>query len=223
MSHIAINKGYILIYVLRGKWKRGVTMRKIAALLPTVLLVMLASTAYSQSLADLANREKERREEVKNEKVIVITEEEAAKYRSKSETMAITDQPSGKEDSDDKEKSETATQSGSEKPDLDEPVDFEGRPESFWRKTMAEARQRVKNLENEANVLVLKLNDLQMQFYREDDGFKREGIQREMQKTFYEQDLNKENLAKAKDALQDLENEARKSGALPGWIAAKNP
>jgi predicted nucleic acid-binding Zn-ribbon protein len=86
---------------------------------------------------------------------------------------------------------------------------------------MADARQKAKDLENQANVIVLKIADLQNQFYREDDGFKREGIQREIQKSFYEQDKNKEELAKARDALQDLEKEARKSGALPGWIMEK--
>ena len=84
---------------------------------------------------------------------------------------------------------------------------------------MAEARQKVKELEDEKNVLILKQNQLENEFYREDDGFKREGIQREIQKTFYEQDLNKENLAKAKKELVDLESEARKTGALPGWIS----
>jgi hypothetical protein len=196
-------------------------MRKFAAFLPTALLIMLASTAYSQSLADLANQEKERREEIKNDKV--ITAEEAAKYEGGSESSAaVPDRPSSKEDTP-KKAGEAETQSRLEKPDLDEPVDFQGRPESFWRQTMADARRKVKDLENEANALVLKQNSLHMQFYRESDGFKREGIQREIQKTYYEQDLNKENLAKAKNALQDLENEARKSGALPGWIEGKNP
>jgi hypothetical protein len=97
-------------------------------------------------------------------------------------------------------------------------MDFQGRPESYWRQTMADARQKVVDLENESNVLVLKFNDLQNRFYREDNGFKRLEIQREMQKTIYEQDKNKENLANAKTALTDLETEARKSGALPGWI-----
>ena len=78
---------------------------------------------------------------------------------------------------------------------------------------MADARQKVKDLENQANAIVLKINSLQTQFYSEDDGFKREGIQREIQKSFYEQDKNKEDLAKAQDVLQDLEKEARKSGA----------
>ena len=86
---------------------------------------------------------------------------------------------------------------------------------------MSEARQRVKDLENEKNVLILKQNRLENGFYREDNGFKREGIQREIQKTFYEQDLNRENLRKARDALEDLLKEARKSGALPGWISDK--
>jgi hypothetical protein len=102
--------------------------------------------------------------------------------------------------------------------DPDEPVDFEGRPESFWRKTMAEARLAVKDLERERDTLVLKINQLQDQFYKQSDGFHREDIQRELQKSYYLQDLNKENLAKARDALADLEKEARRSGALPGWI-----
>jgi len=191
-------------------------MKKIAVVLPTALLLMLASTAYGQSLSDLANKEKERREEIKNARV--ITDEDAAKYRS----ATVPDQPSGENETE-KKGSEAKIQSRSEKPDPDEPVDLQGRTESFWRKTMADARQKVKDLENETNVLILKLNDLQMKFYREDNGFKREGIQREIQKTFYEQDLNRENLAKAKNTLQDLENEARKSGALPGWIEARNP
>ena len=85
---------------------------------------------------------------------------------------------------------------------------------------MAEARQKVKDLTNEANVIVLKIADLRNEFYRTDSGFKQRGdLQREIQKSYYEQDLNKENLEKAKLELQDLENEARKSGALPGWLA----
>ena len=56
---------------------------------------------------------------------------------------------------------------------------------------MADARQSVKDLTNEANVIVLKIADLQNKFYSMDDGFNRETIQREIQKSFYEQDLNR--------------------------------
>jgi hypothetical protein len=217
--NIGINNDYFQI--IQGRLKRGALMRKLAAFLTAALFVMLASAAYSQSLADLASKEKERREEIKNDRV--ITSQEAAKYGSESETgVPASDRPSGKADTDKKE-SEAEAQSQSEKPNSDEPVDFQGRPESYWRKTMADARQKVKDLENEENVLILRQNDLHNRFYNDDNGFKRESVQREIQKTIYEQDMNKENLAKAKAALQDLENEARKSGALPGWIEARNP
>jgi hypothetical protein len=192
-------------------------MKKSVVFLLTSLFVLTASFVYSQSLAELAKKENERRKEITNDRV--ITKEEADKYRTDSGKSADVKDQSSVADVSEAEKSDSETQAQSDKINSDEPVDFEGRPESYWRKTMAEARQKVHDLENEANVLILKQNSLQNEFYREDDGFKREGIQREIQKTYYEQDLNKDNLQKAKAALQDLENEARKSGALPGWIS----
>jgi len=192
-------------------------MKKFAMFLTAALFAVAATAAYSQSLAELAQMEKERRAEIKNG-IKVITNAEAARYRSGPvTTFSASAEPAPKTETDAKG-GKTEGEASAAKAVSDEPVDFQGRTESYWRKTMAEARRKVKDLENEANVVVLRLNDLQTQFYREDDGFKREGIQREIQKTFYEQDKNKENLAKAKDALRDLEKEARKSGALPGWV-----
>jgi hypothetical protein len=191
-------------------------MKRLAMLLPMALFIACVSVVYSQSLADLANKEKERRAEIKDNKV--ITNEEVAKFKSESPARSLPDQPTGAASSP-KTEGEATSASKADKPNADEPTDFQGRPESFWRKTMADARQKVKDLTNEANVIVLNIADLQNKFYSMDDGFKRETLQRDLQKTYYQQDLNKENLEKAKAALQDLENEARKSGALPGWIA----
>lgn len=177
-------------------------MRKCAAVL--VMMLLPAIAVYSQSLADLANKERERRQAISNDKV--ITPDEVAKFStgpSKSEPDAEPEEPASKEES-----GVAAV----------EPVDFQGRTESYWRKTMADARKKVEDLEREANVITLRISDLQNKFYSEDNGFAREGIQRELQKSYYEQDKNKEELAKAKEALRDLQNEARKSGALPGWI-----
>jgi hypothetical protein len=136
----------------------------------------------------------------------VITAEEAAKYITESNAP----DPAG-----DRPK----VTARPEEADLDEPVDFLGRPESYWRKTMSEARQRVKEMEMEKTALILKQNQLENEFHREDNGFKRKEIQREIQKMLYEQDLNRRNLEKAEDTVEDLEKEARKSGALPGWIS----
>lgn len=181
-------------------------MRKCAAVL--VMMFLPAVAVFAQSLADLANKERERRQAIRNDRV--ITPDEVAKFStgpSKSEPDAEPDAEPEKPAS--KEKSAAAAV---------EPVDFQGRTESYWRKTMADARKKVEDLEREANVITLRISDLQNKFYSEDNGFAREGIQREIQKSYYEQDKNKEELAKAREALRDLQNEARKSGALPGWI-----
>jgi hypothetical protein len=198
-------------------------MKRFAALLQVVIVLSIPSVVLSQSLADLANKEKDRRQKIGEETKVITNQDiyHGAEPAADSAAQLSEKKDSEKPDSTEKQ-SAKKTQPDAKNPDAEEPVDFQGRPESFWRESMADARTKVKDLENEANVLTLKLNDLQTQFYREDDGFKREGIQREIQKTIYEQDQNKENLAKAKDALQDLEKEARKSGALPGWIEQKN-
>jgi hypothetical protein len=200
-------------------------MKAISCIFIGLLLLVAASSAYSQSLADLAKKEKERRQAVKTT-VKVITNERGTKYErasiSTGTPSSATDRTGVEKTAADVEKTAGEGQAGAaaakDKALIDEPVDFQGRPESFWKQTFADARQKVQDLENESNVLILKFNDLQNRFYREDNGFKQQEIQREMQKTIYEQDKNKENLDKARTALADLETEARKSGALPGWI-----
>ena len=176
-----------------------------------------------QSLAEFARKEKERREKV-TAALKSITNDDASKYRDASVATVVKPVPPEAEK---KTGEEAETQPQAVKPEAtpgsDEPVDMQGRTEGFWRQTFTDARQKVKSLEDQENVLVLKLNDLQNRFYREDNGFKQQEIQREIQKTIYEQDKNKEDLKKAKDELSDLEKEARKSGALPGWFSGKKP
>jgi hypothetical protein len=203
-------------------------MRSICVVFSGLFALALASEGYSQSLADLAKKEKERRQAVTTASKI-ITNDQIAKYQGAAVSTGTPSSPATNEPQAGKgstveqkpageaeAKAEAAPPEG--KPASDESVDFQGRTESFWKQTMADARQRVTQLENECNVLILKLNDLQNRFYKESDGFKQQEIQRDIQKTLYEQDQNKESLAKAKTAVTDLEQEARKSGALPGWI-----
>jgi hypothetical protein len=207
---------------------RRCIMRLICVGFSGLLALALVSAGYSQSLADLAKKEKERRQAIKTDSKI-ITNDQTAKYQGAAVSTGAPSSPATngpqagkgptvelKPAGEAETKAEAAPPVG--KAASDEPVDLQGRTESFWKQTMADARQRVTQLENECNVLILKLNDLQNRFYKESDGFKQQAIQRDIQKALYEQDHNKENLAKAKAALTDLEQEARMSGALPGWI-----
>jgi len=193
-------------------------MRRLTTILATLFLLSSAGFAYSQSLAELAKKEKARREQVKTQER-VITNQDAAKFKATGAmTTTVQTEPIPP-----KPAPEKPAAAPPEKQVSDEPVDFQGRPESYWRQTLADARSKVKELENEANVLILKLNDLQNRFYRDSSGFNQQEIQREINKATYEQDLNKEKLATAKAQLEDLLKEARKSGALPGWIEEKSP
>jgi hypothetical protein len=192
-------------------------MRKLIVVLSAFFALSCAGAAYSQSLADLARKEKERREQIKSESK-VITNKEAAKFGTGTGSTTIRAADASAQKPGSEKEGTTDAQAKAAKPESDEPTDFQGRPESYWRQTLADARKKVKELENEANVIILKINDLQNQFYREADGFKQQAIQRDINKSFYEQDLNKEKLAAAKSDLDDLLKEARKSGALPGWL-----
>ena len=191
-------------------------MRKLS-LFAAVLL--LAGVTSAQSLGDLAKKEKERRAKVAGE-TKSITTADAEKYKTGPVTTGTVPAPPAAKDkeSDDKAGAAKSAEGEKGKPKSDEPTDFQGRTESFWRQTLGDARARVKDLENESNVLVLRLNDLQNRFYREADGYRQQTIQRDINKTLYEQDQNKTNLAKARADVEDLEREGRKSGALPGWL-----
>ena len=197
---------------------RCLNMRKTVPVLLVAAFLAATSILQAQSLSDVAEKEKLRREEI-SESPKMITNEAVAGYSGGSVSTATSDSGSSAEsDTGQAEQTGEETEDTAEKRDSEEPTDFEGRPESYWRETMGEARKKVKELEDESTILTLRMNDLENKFYGIDDGFDRDSIQKDIQKTYYEIDLNKENLSKAKAELQDLENEARKSGALPGWI-----
>ena len=71
-------------------------MSKLVCVLSSFLLLLtIASAAYSQSLADLAKKEKERREAVKAA-TKVITNEETAKHQNAPVTTGVPPTPAEK-------------------------------------------------------------------------------------------------------------------------------
>lgn len=97
--------------------------------------------------------------------------------------------------------------------------DNKGRTKEDWQKIMQEARQNVTILENQIMELQSKLNRLTNDYYAWDDVAYREGVIKvEMDKTREEIEKAREELKKAKEKIPELEEEARKSGALPGWL-----
>ncbi|MDR0842796.1 MAG: hypothetical protein LBP68_05175 [Acidobacteriota bacterium] len=189
-------------------------------------LLLASVAAYTQSLGDLAREEQKRREEIKDDKVIVgnggstvPTEEEEKDAKAKADGGAeASEKTDGAEGVSGGTKSgDVAQGEGSEQADPDEPTDFDGRTESYWRQTVSDARTKLQELEDREKELTSERNEQQRLFSRT-NGVSRNNVQKDIQKNIYEKDQNKEELERARQELESLQNEGRSSGALPGWI-----
>jgi len=91
-----------------------------------------------------------------------------------------------------------------------------GKSETQWRKAASDARSRIKQLEEEAKSLASRRDALQRQ--HRTNVSQRGSIRDEINKTRQAQEQNGKNLEQARRELQSLQDDARSSGAPPGWI-----
>jgi hypothetical protein len=101
-------------------------------------------------------------------------------------------------------------------------TDSKGRTEADWRKMAAEARARVTKADAEVKKLEIESKRLENDFYAYSDGNYRDRVIKPAWEQSRE-DLKKarEESEKAEAALGGLSEEARKSGAFPGWLRQK--
>ena len=183
----------------------------------TVFLAMFfyltGIAVYAQSLGDLAREEQKRREGISGETIIVL---ESARPVAPDEEISTEDDDGETENPRNSDEKEDEKDSD-EKAAPDELTDLYGKPESYWRKEMSDARSELKQLEDEMKELTSRRNALQFQ-YNATSSAPLGPIKDEIDRTIQEQELNRKNLEEARLKLQSLRNEARSSGALPGWI-----
>ncbi len=195
-------------------------MKKLGLFVISAFLLATAGAAYSQSLAELAKKEKERREKITAQNK-VITYQEAPKTAPgtpQSQTAApksAAEKPA--KEGETKPEKEAAPKEGAP---ANDPLDFKGK-ESYWRKAAADARKKIKDLEDEGRNLILQVADLRNQVASESDGFKQKQLQQDLYNAVFFQNLNETRLTAAKEKLVELLADARKSGALPGWLDEK--
>lgn len=97
--------------------------------------------------------------------------------------------------------------------------DSKGRKKEDWQKMIQEAKENVIQLEGRIKELESRLNKLTNDYYSWDDAAYREGvIKPNMDKVAQQLEAAREQLKAAKERIPELEEEARKSGALPGWL-----
>jgi len=188
-----------------------------------LLVLLLAAPAFSraQSLGEAAKKEQEKQEKKKKSgkppaTVKVYTDEDLKKARE-SESGAVTVLP---------ENGNLEAGSASSGDD-DEVVSGEGRPvggrrrtETYWRDRATRARTaveeadaKVKDLEARVAAIRNDMNPVNTQ-----DPNRLQSRDRELREAIDALDAARLSADAARKALSDLEEEARRPGALPGWL-----
>jgi hypothetical protein len=197
-------------------------MMRLTRLLAVLALLLAAPTfSRAQSLGEAAKKEQEKQEKKKKSgkppaTVKVYTEEDLKKARE-SESGAVTVLPENGN-----------LQGGSASSgDDDEMVSGEGRPvggrrrsETYWRDRATRARSaveeadaKVKDLEARIAALRNDMNPVNTQ-----DPNRLQSRDRELREAIDALDAARQSADAARKALSDLEEEARRAGALPGWL-----
>lgn len=94
----------------------------------------------------------------------------------------------------------------------------EERDEAWWRARMAQLREELRRNEVFLEALQSRINSLSADFLNRDDPYQRAKVGEDRAKAAAEMARVTEEVAKGRQAIADLEEEARKSGVPPGWL-----
>ena len=94
----------------------------------------------------------------------------------------------------------------------------EEKGEAWWRKRIAAVRTDLQRNEMAAEAFQSRVNALTTDFAARDDPYQRAQISIERQKTLNELERVKEEIARLRKVVADIEEEARVAGVPPGWL-----
>jgi hypothetical protein len=182
-------------------------MKKLFLLIGVLIAFVSISIAADSELVKAAKKEKERRAKVEAKKT--LTNQDIEEIKTKQLGIESAEAPGAepaediKEDKDKKDKKEVdPTQS-----------------EEYWRTRKQETDQRLVDAQSKVQELQNEINNLTTAFYAESDGVaQRPLIESERIERLKELEQAKEDLENARAESEGLEDEARKAGALPGWV-----
>ena len=197
-------------------------MRVIAALI-TLSLAGLGS-ASAQSLADVAQKEGERRQATTAGKSYSNRDlrpapqappdaTERAEPAATAPADAVVDATSSPATTD--AAADSASDSKSEEADGKK---SDIKDEAYWSKRMAELRERLDRDQTFMQALQSRIDALTSDFVNRDDPAQRGQIAADRQKTLAELDRLRKAVEADKRAIPDLEEEARRSGVPAGWL-----
>ena len=94
----------------------------------------------------------------------------------------------------------------------------DGKDETWWRNRIAAAREELRRNEVFAEALQSRINALSADFVNRDDPFQRAKVGQDRDKAIAELARVKDEIARGKKQIEDIEEEARKAGVPPGWL-----
>ena len=99
------------------------------------------------------------------------------------------------------------------------PTDFEGHDETYWKEKAQSSRERVERAREAVKTADEEARKQENDFYAWDDGQYRDNVIKPAWDRAKE-DLAaaQKELAEAEEASKNLEDDARKAGAMPGWV-----
>ena len=180
--------------------------RSCACLVVGVVLVGTVPLG-AQSLADVAKKEEERRQQVK---------EPAKTYTNKDlgpvpATSALPAEPAKAETS-------SPAKDDATKAEGDDKGKGEVKDQKYWSAKQKDLQSALDRDQTLADAMQTRINSLTTDFVNRDDPAQRALIDRDRQKALGELDRLKKQIVADKKALDDLQEEARHAGVPPGWL-----
>ncbi len=163
-----------------------------------------SSLILSQSLVELAKKEKERRAKIKEKKSIVITNADLTRLK-KSPAVAVPEAPLPKE----KEKGVTSSvkKASTTKPKLSK--QGEADKMEFYA-SASELKERLRQTREYCQLLILKINALWQEFYNLDDTVSKESLQKRIEETNLRLKIARKKEERIKQELSQLQLQAKK-------------
>ena len=184
---------------------------KKSLLLTFLIIFVLPGIICSQNLADLARKEREKRERLKNP-VKLYTNEDLEKYGHFSAPEAAPTAPSSGS-------AEAAPAATARVEKSDSKAEPEGpSSERYWSKRFIEVKAKLQAATNRQQALQAKLNDYNLKLMNQSDVYDREHLYMPLiAQTQDDIAKNKSDIAGAESELEELRSDLRKSGNPASW------
>jgi hypothetical protein len=175
-------------------------------------VIAFSGVAWSQSLADVARKEEERRKSIKTPGK-VYTNDDLRRYPGSvaPETPAPDQAKPATEDQPGAKGESPAPPAKDVTPSVDQ-------GEDHWRKLITDARSALARSSTYLEALQSRVNTLTSEFYARDDSAQRAAIWSQRVKVLDDMERLKQDMADQEKAIAKIEGDAHKANIPPGWI-----